>query len=213
MGCHIGQSRDTIHLPQISPPNLRKGCCSDGSCTSTLDSFLYMFVCFSSAHFCCFFYARSLVFFLSICVFICVFFAINIAQQSRGPELSYLFLFISMWLLSCFLCRSLMDNHANALSPINISLWMLLSLRYEGVLGKGQQHSRGPKVNNSKKHRIFIIVNKASMNFSFFSTTLDLHHQIPFSAHFLSCLFPLPYFVKIFLNAPLISAITLNLLC
>jgi hypothetical protein len=151
--------------------------------------------------------------FFSMRVCICVFVAINIAQQSKGPELSYLFMFISMWLLSCFLCWSLMDHHANVLSPIIMSLWMLLSLRYEGLLCKGQQHSRGPKLDNSQKHRISTIVNKALMNFSFFSTTLDLHHQIPFSAHFLSCLLPLPCFVIILLNAPLIFAITLNLLC
>jgi hypothetical protein len=59
------------------------------------------------------------------------------------------------------------------------------------VLCKGQQHSKRPKLD-------------VSMNLSFLSTTLNLHHQIPFSAHFFSCLLPLPSFVRILLNAPLI---------
>jgi hypothetical protein len=97
MCCHMGQSRDTLHLPQISPLNLRKGCWSDGSCTS-MAWILFLLVCvFSPQHFfvacCC-----KKTSFLSMHVFI----AINITQQSRGPELSYLFLFIFMWLCLFF---------------------------------------------------------------------------------------------------------------
>jgi hypothetical protein len=104
-----------------------------------------------------------------------------------------------------------MDHDADALSPINISLWML-SLRYEDALRKGQQHSKGPKLDNSWEHPSSAIVERASMHFSFFSTTLNLHHHIPFEC-ILSSLPPLPYVVKVLLNAHLIFVVTLNLLC
>lgn len=137
----------------------------------------------------------TLFFALSICLcvwVICVFVAINIVQQSRRPKVSYLFLFVSMWLLPYFSCWSLMDHHVSVLSPTSISLWTWLSFRYEGVLCKGQKHSRRPKLDNSKKHRVSTIVTNHSMNLSFFSITLNLHHQIPFSAHFfiVCCRYP-----------------------
>ncbi len=46
MWCHMGQSHDTLHHTKISCPNLRNRCGSDGSCTSMLKSFFYMFVFF-----------------------------------------------------------------------------------------------------------------------------------------------------------------------
>ncbi len=52
MWCHMGQFHDTLHLPQTSLSNLRKGCKSDGSRTSMLESSLSLFVCFLLQHFC-----------------------------------------------------------------------------------------------------------------------------------------------------------------
>jgi len=66
------------------------------------------------------------------------------------------------------------------LSPINISLWMLLSFKYEGVLRKGQQNLKGFEFDNSQEHTSSITIKRASMHFSFFSTTLNLRHHIPF---------------------------------
>jgi len=149
--------------------------------------------------------------FVYVCVLSVCLLPSTLFNNQKGPRSPIFFLFVSMWLLPYFLCWSLMDHHVNVLSPTSISLWTLLSFRYEGVLCKGQQHSRGPKFDNSKRHQVSTIVANDSMNLSFFSTTLNLHHQIPFSAHFFYCLLPLPSFVGILLNAPLISAISLNL--
>ncbi len=146
MWCHMGQSRDTLHLPKISSPNVRKVCWSDGSYTSRLESFFDLFVSFFLNTFSLLVGARSLVFFLFVRVFIYVFVAINIVQQSRGPSspvfcCSILCGYCPVFCCSIlcgycpgFLCWSLMDHHANVLSPISISLWMLLSIRYEGML-------------------------------------------------------------------------------
>jgi len=40
----MGQFCDTLRLPQTSPPNLKKGRSSDGSCISMLESSLSLFV-------------------------------------------------------------------------------------------------------------------------------------------------------------------------
>jgi hypothetical protein len=73
-----------------------------------------------------------------------------------------------------------MDHHVNVLSPIYISLWMLLSLKYEGMLHKGQQHSKRFEFNNSWEHPSSTTIKRASMHLSFFSTTLNFHHHILF---------------------------------
>jgi hypothetical protein len=57
---------------------------------------------------------------------------------------------------------------------------MLLSFKYEGVLRKGQQHSKGFKFDNNHEHTGSTIIQTASMHLSFFATTLNLHHHIPF---------------------------------
>jgi hypothetical protein len=104
-----------------------------------------------------------------------------------------------------------MDHHVNVLSPIYISLWMLLSLKYEGMLHKGQQHSKGFEFNNSWEHPSSTTIKRVLMHLSFFSTTLNFHHHIPFECT-LSLLFAtLTFFAKVLLNAPLIFVATLNL--
>jgi len=108
-----------------------------------------------------------------------VFITITIVLQSRGLALSHLFPFIFVLLLFYLWCWSLMDHHVSVLSPINISLWMLL-FKYKGVLRKGQQHSKGFEFDNNWKHPGSTTIEKASMHLSFFFTTLNLHHHNPF---------------------------------
>jgi hypothetical protein len=161
---------------------------------------------------------RPKLFWFVFCILslsICMYVPIAIVLQLEGLEVSHLSLFIFV-LLPCLWCWSFMDHHADVLSPINISLWMLLLLRYEYALHKGRQHSKGPKLDNSWEHPSSIVVERASMHFSITISLLSacslVCHPYPmllksFWMHIWFLLSPWTSFARTFQNAPFISTL------